>query len=122
MIAAGRPMVDMAVLGDMAEVMVDPEAAMEVEATGEVATEATATRTGRAATRIAATAATEPPRRVTTRPVDTALAATEEDRFSFVKYYPSQNYFNRNAFSLFYFCDVIHNKMFENFLSLFYLS
>ena len=88
----------------------------------EVVTEDTETPTGRAATTIAATVATEHPRRATTRPVDTVQAATEEDRFSFAKYNLSQNYFNRNAFSLFYFCDVIHNKMFENFLSLFYLS
>jgi len=38
----------------------------------------------------------------------------EEDRLNNFKYYLSQNYFNRNAFSLFYFCGVIHNKMFEN--------
>lgn len=105
----------------MEEVMVvDPEAAMGAvadmeEAAGMEAMEVTAAMVLVVMMIVVTVAAMGHLRRATTLPeVDTAQAATEEDRFNDFKYYLSQNYFNRNAFSLFYFCDVIHNKMFEN--------
>ena len=58
-------------------------------------------------------------RKATMHQVDTDQGATGGDKFAvrLSNIVPARTritYFNRNALSIFYFCDVIHNKMFEN--------
>merc|ERR1719378_519757 len=81
MTAAGRLMVvTVEVRADMVDT-VGLEAAMGVVDTVEAATEATVTRTVHEVTMTVGTVATGLHRRVTTPPVDTDQAATDEDRF-----------------------------------------